>query len=75
MLTGTFAVKATSSLPLIILLSGMSRAFLRLVCRGLRGVQTSFTSLNPVHSLPRLPHLLYRNLPKTRQIARPHRQV
>ncbi|KAJ5664605.1 Mediator complex subunit Med16 [Penicillium macrosclerotiorum] len=41
-------LKTTSSLPLIILLSGMSRAFLRLVCRGLRGVQTSFTSLNPV---------------------------
>jgi mediator of RNA polymerase II transcription subunit 16 len=40
-------VKSTSSLPLLILLSSMSRAFLRFICRGLRGVHAGFTSANP----------------------------
>lgn len=42
-----FTVKNSSSLPLLILLSSMSRAFLRFICRGLRGVHAGFTSANP----------------------------
>lgn len=37
-------VKNTTSLPLIILLSSMSRAFLRFICRGLRGVYAGYAS-------------------------------
>ena len=39
-------VKTTQSLSLLILLSSMSRAFLRLICRGLRGVYAGFGSIN-----------------------------
>ncbi|KAL4976798.1 mediator of RNA polymerase II transcription subunit 16 [Aspergillus desertorum] len=35
-------LKSTSSLPLIILLSSMSRAFLRFICRGLRGIHAGY---------------------------------
>jgi len=35
-------VKTTTSLPLIILLSSMSRTFLRFICRGLRGVHSGY---------------------------------
>ncbi|GMF80069.1 unnamed protein product [Aspergillus oryzae] len=38
------AVKTISSLPLIILLSSMSRAFLRFICRGLRGIQAGYAT-------------------------------
>ncbi|KAI9928807.1 hypothetical protein ASPWEDRAFT_127770 [Aspergillus wentii DTO 134E9] len=37
-------LKTTNSLPLIILLSSMSRAFLRFICRGLRGVYGGYAS-------------------------------
>ncbi|KAJ6112846.1 hypothetical protein N7512_008170 [Penicillium capsulatum] len=40
----TQKLKTTNSLPLIILLSSMSRAFLRFICRGLRGVHAGFAS-------------------------------
>ncbi|OGE56422.1 hypothetical protein PENARI_c003G08846 [Penicillium arizonense] len=43
----TQKLKTTISLPLLILLSSMSRAFLRFICRGLRGVQAGFASANP----------------------------
>jgi mediator of RNA polymerase II transcription subunit 16 len=42
-----FAVKNSSSLPLLVLLASMSRAFLRFICRGLRGVHAGFASTNP----------------------------
>lgn len=38
----TTLVKTTTSLPLIILLSSMSRTFLRFICRGLRGVHSGY---------------------------------
>ncbi|KAJ1714501.1 mediator of RNA polymerase II transcription subunit 16 [Aspergillus flavus] len=37
-------LKTISSLPLIILLSSMSRAFLRFICRGLRGIQAGYAT-------------------------------
>ncbi|KAL5045781.1 mediator of RNA polymerase II transcription subunit 16 [Aspergillus fruticulosus] len=37
-------LKSTSSLPLIILLSSMSRAFLRFICRGLRGIHAGYAN-------------------------------
>ncbi|KKA16860.1 hypothetical protein T310_9474, partial [Rasamsonia emersonii CBS 393.64] len=37
-------VKSTNSLSLILLLSSMSRAFLRFICRGLRGVYAGYTT-------------------------------
>ncbi|CAL5871048.1 uncharacterized protein PFLUO_LOCUS5292 [Penicillium psychrofluorescens] len=40
-------LKTSNSLPLFILLSSMSRAFLRFICRGLRGVHAGFTNANP----------------------------
>lgn len=40
-------VKTTSSLPLLILLSSMSRAFMRFICRGLRGLRNGFEQVNP----------------------------
>ncbi|OJJ49688.1 hypothetical protein ASPZODRAFT_89066 [Penicilliopsis zonata CBS 506.65] len=40
----TQKLKSTSSLALIILLSSMSRAFLRYICRGLRGVYAGFSN-------------------------------
>ncbi|QQK46771.1 Mediator complex, subunit Med16 [Penicillium digitatum] len=43
----TQKLKNSSSLPLLILLSSMSRAFLRFICRGLRGVHAGYTSANP----------------------------
>ncbi|KAK4862286.1 hypothetical protein LT330_003424 [Penicillium expansum] len=43
----TQKLKNSSSLPLLILLSSMSRAFLRFICRGLRGVHAGFASANP----------------------------
>ncbi|KAJ5091848.1 Mediator complex subunit Med16 [Penicillium alfredii] len=43
----TQKLKTTSSLPLIILLSSMSRAFLRFICRGLRGVHAGYATANP----------------------------
>ncbi|OQD89518.1 hypothetical protein PENANT_c002G09063 [Penicillium antarcticum] len=43
----TQKLKTSSSLPLLILLSSMSRAFLRFICRGLRGVHAGFATANP----------------------------
>ncbi|KGO75909.1 Mediator complex, subunit Med16 [Penicillium italicum] len=43
----TQKLKNSPSLPLLILLSSMSRAFLRFICRGLRGVHAGFASANP----------------------------
>ncbi|KKK26961.1 mediator of RNA polymerase II transcription subunit 16 [Aspergillus rambellii] len=40
----TQKLKSTTSLPLIILLSSMSRAFLRFICRGLRGIHAGYAS-------------------------------
>ena len=40
-------VKTTNSLSLIIALSSMSRAFLRFICRGLRGVHAAFMAAKP----------------------------
>ncbi|KAL4782995.1 mediator of RNA polymerase II transcription subunit 16 [Aspergillus varians] len=37
-------LKSTASLPLIILLSSMSRAFLRFICRGLRGIHAGYAN-------------------------------
>lgn len=37
-------LKSINSLPLIILLSSMSRAFLRFICRGLRGIHAGYAS-------------------------------
>ncbi|PKY07581.1 mediator of RNA polymerase II transcription subunit 16 [Aspergillus campestris IBT 28561] len=37
-------LKSTASLPLIILLSSMSRAYLRIICRGLRGIYTGYAN-------------------------------
>ncbi|GAB1196322.1 mediator complex subunit [Aspergillus pseudonomiae] len=37
-------LKTINSLPLIILLSSMSRAFLRFICRGLRGIQAGYAT-------------------------------
>ena len=37
-------VKSTSSLPLLLVLCSMSRAFLRTICRGLRGVYNNHTT-------------------------------
>lgn len=37
-------VKSTASLPLIIVLSSMSRAFLRFICRGLRGIYAGYAT-------------------------------
>ncbi|KAI2769069.1 hypothetical protein DTO012A8_5909 [Penicillium roqueforti] len=47
----TQKLKNSSSLPLLILLSSMSRAFLRFICRGLRGVHAGFASANPASLL------------------------
>ncbi|CAI7568178.1 unnamed protein product [Penicillium bialowiezense] len=47
----TQKLKSTTSLPLLILLSSMSRAFLRFTCRGLRGVHTGFATANPASLL------------------------
>ncbi|KAL4893963.1 mediator complex, subunit Med16 [Aspergillus ambiguus] len=38
-------LKSTSSLPLVILLSSMSRAFLRFICRGLRGMYAGYSAV------------------------------
>ncbi|KAF9889204.1 mediator complex subunit [Aspergillus nanangensis] len=38
-------LKSTNSLPLIIILSSMSRAFLRFICRGLRGMYAGYTAV------------------------------
>ncbi|KAL4879567.1 mediator of RNA polymerase II transcription subunit 16 [Aspergillus karnatakaensis] len=40
----TQKLKSTISLPLIIILSSMSRAFLRFICRGLRGIHAGYAS-------------------------------
>lgn len=45
--TNTAPVKSTTSIPLLTLLSSMSRAFLRFICRGLRGVHAGFANTNP----------------------------
>ncbi len=37
-------VKSTASLPLIVVLSSMSRAFLRFICRGLRGIHSGYAN-------------------------------
>ncbi|KAL4916259.1 mediator of RNA polymerase II transcription subunit 16 [Aspergillus aurantiobrunneus] len=37
-------IKSTASVPLIILLSSMSRAFLRFICRGLRGIHAGYAN-------------------------------
>ncbi|KAL4941327.1 hypothetical protein BDV06DRAFT_229775 [Aspergillus oleicola] len=37
-------LKSTASLPLIILLSSMSRCFLRFICRGLRGIHAGYAN-------------------------------
>lgn len=37
-------VKTTTSLPLVIVLSSMSRAFLRFICRGLRGIYAGYAT-------------------------------
>ncbi|KAJ5329439.1 Mediator complex subunit Med16 [Penicillium brevicompactum] len=47
----TQKLKTTTSLPLLILLSSMSRAFLRFTCRGLRGVHAGFATANPASLL------------------------
>ncbi|KAI2790102.1 Mediator of RNA polymerase II transcription subunit 16 [Penicillium oxalicum] len=39
-------LKTTTSLPLLISLSSMSRAFMRIICRGLRGVRNGFENVN-----------------------------
>ncbi|KAL2785045.1 mediator of RNA polymerase II transcription subunit 16 [Aspergillus keveii] len=44
----TQKLKSTTSLPLIILLSSMSRAFLRFICRGLRGIHAGYASSAPL---------------------------
>ncbi|KAG2022076.1 hypothetical protein GB937_004170 [Aspergillus fischeri] len=44
----TQKLKSTSSLPLIILLSSMSRAFLRFICRGLRGIYAGYATAAPL---------------------------
>ncbi|KAJ5246826.1 Mediator complex subunit Med16 [Penicillium chermesinum] len=54
----TQKLKTTNSLPLIILLSSMSRAFIRFTCRGLRGVQAGFSNINPA-SLPNEARIYY----------------
>lgn len=38
------SVKSTASLPLVIVLSSMSRAFLRFICRGLRGIYAGYAT-------------------------------
>lgn len=38
----TYPVKSTNSLSLVILLSSMSRNFLRFICRGLRGIHAGY---------------------------------
>ncbi|KAJ5098862.1 Mediator complex subunit Med16 [Penicillium argentinense] len=43
----TQKLKSTTSIPLLTLLSSMSRAFLRFICRGLRGVHAGFATTNP----------------------------
>ncbi|KAJ5587671.1 Mediator complex subunit Med16 [Penicillium hispanicum] len=43
----TQKLKNINSLPILILLSSMSRAFLRFICRGLRGVHAGFANTNP----------------------------
>ncbi|OQE94703.1 hypothetical protein PENNAL_c0003G03368 [Penicillium nalgiovense] len=43
----TQKLKNSPSLPLLVLLASMSRAFLRFICRGLRGVHAGFASANP----------------------------
>ncbi|KAJ5995590.1 Mediator complex subunit Med16 [Penicillium waksmanii] len=43
----TQKLKSTTSIPLLTLLSSMSRAFLRFICRGLRGVHAGFANTNP----------------------------
>ncbi|KAF3385576.1 Mediator of RNA polymerase II transcription subunit 16 [Penicillium rolfsii] len=43
----TQKLKSTTSLPLLILLSSMSRAFMRFICRGLRGLRNGFEQINP----------------------------
>lgn len=47
----TKLVKNTTSLPLVMLLSSMARAFLRFICRGLRGVHAGFASAHPASLL------------------------
>ncbi|BCS25797.1 mediator of RNA polymerase II transcription subunit 16 [Aspergillus puulaauensis] len=37
-------LKSTASLPLIVVLSSMSRAFLRFICRGLRGIHSGYAN-------------------------------
>ncbi|KAA8652069.1 mediator of RNA polymerase II transcription subunit 16 [Aspergillus tanneri] len=37
-------LKSTNSLPLVILLSSMSRAFLRFICRGLQGIYAGYAA-------------------------------
>ncbi|KAJ5140385.1 hypothetical protein N7448_003793 [Penicillium atrosanguineum] len=44
----TQKLKSTNSLTLIILLSSMARAFLKFICRGLRGVAAGFAKINPI---------------------------
>lgn len=51
-------VKSVNSVSLILLLSSMSRAFLRFICRGLRGVLGGFTQTNPA-SLPSASRVYY----------------
>ncbi|KAJ5946495.1 Mediator complex subunit Med16 [Penicillium verhagenii] len=54
----TQKLKTANSAPLIILLSSMSRAFLRFICRGLRGLHTSFAQTNPA-TLPNASRAYY----------------
>ncbi|KAJ5637510.1 hypothetical protein N7490_007389 [Penicillium lividum] len=54
----TQKLKTVNSVPLLILISSMSRAFLRFVCRGLRGVHSGFTQTNPA-TLPSVSRAYY----------------
>ncbi|KAJ5898231.1 Mediator complex subunit Med16 [Penicillium tannophilum] len=54
----TQKLKTVNSVSLVLLLSSMSRAFLRFICRGLRGVLGGFTQTNPA-SLPSASRVYY----------------
>ncbi|KAJ5656015.1 hypothetical protein N7507_007965 [Penicillium longicatenatum] len=54
----TQKLRTVNSVSLIVLLSSMSRAFLRFICRGLRGVLGGFTQTNPA-SIPSASRVYY----------------
>ncbi|KAJ5893975.1 Mediator complex subunit Med16 [Penicillium taxi] len=60
----TKKLKTTNSLALLALLSSMPRAFLRFICRGLRGVHASFTAINPA-TLPNESRIFYSEICQT----------